>query len=68
MIMAGPQKGAKPASKPKVMAITKLYTVSGNSVKRNKKSCPKCGEGYFLAEHKDRLTCGKCSYMEKTRK
>ena len=66
--MAGPQKGAKTASKPKVMAITKLYTVSGNSVKRNKKSCPKCGEGYFLAEHKDRLTCGKCSYMEKVSK
>lgn len=29
------------------------------------KSCPKCGTGVRLAEHKDRRTCGKCGYMEK---
>lgn len=28
------------------------------------KSCPKCGQGFLLAEHKDRLTCGKCGYLE----
>ena len=27
--------------------------------------CPKCGSGVKLAEHKDRLSCGKCGYMEK---
>ena len=32
--------------------------------KAKNKSCPKCGEGYFLAEHKDRRTCGKCGYVE----
>lgn len=53
------------AAKAKVMAITKLYSVTGGSAKRNKKTCPKCGEGYFLAEHKNRLTCGNCHYMEK---
>lgn len=58
------QKGGK-TSGPKVMAVSKLYSVSGSSVKRNKKACPKCGEGYFLAEHKDRLYCGNCHYMEK---
>jgi len=26
--------------------------------------CPKCGVGVFLAEHKDRRTCGKCGYTE----
>ncbi|HIH20076.1 TPA: 30S ribosomal protein S27ae [Candidatus Micrarchaeota archaeon] len=29
------------------------------------KYCPKCGSGVRLAEHKDRLACGKCGYMEK---
>ena len=29
------------------------------------KSCPKCGSGVRLAEHKDRHSCGKCGYMEK---
>jgi small subunit ribosomal protein S27Ae len=29
------------------------------------KSCPKCGSGVRLADHKDRYSCGKCSYYEK---
>ena len=27
--------------------------------------CPKCGAQSRLAEHKDRLSCGKCGYMER---
>lgn len=29
------------------------------------KSCPKCGSGIRLADHKDRRACGKCGYYEK---
>ena len=29
------------------------------------RSCPKCGSGVRLAEHKDRRACGKCGYFEK---
>lgn len=29
------------------------------------KSCPRCGAGVRLAEHKDRRSCGKCGYFEK---
>jgi small subunit ribosomal protein S27Ae len=29
------------------------------------RSCPKCGSGVRLADHKDRYACGKCSYFEK---
>ncbi len=39
------------------------YEVSGNDIKR-KPNCPKCGPGTFLAQHKDRATCGKCGYCE----
>lgn len=28
-------------------------------------SCPKCGPGVKLAEHKDRFSCGKCGYFVK---
>ncbi|MDO8627608.1 MAG: 30S ribosomal protein S27ae [Candidatus Diapherotrites archaeon] len=42
-----------------------LYDASGEKVKRKNKSCPKCGAGVFLAEHKNRLHCGKCGYMQK---
>jgi len=29
------------------------------------KYCPRCGAPRRLAEHKDRLSCGRCGYMEK---
>ena len=57
------QKEKKPSHK-----YANVYEVSGDSIKRKNKSCPKCGTGYFLAEHKDRMTCGKCNYMEKKTK
>ncbi|MCH8004298.1 MAG: 30S ribosomal protein S27ae [Nanoarchaeota archaeon] len=54
----------KKKNKKKAMQVWKLYQVSGNKVERKNKFCSKCGPGYFLAKHKDRLTCGKCSYVE----
>lgn len=29
------------------------------------KNCPRCGPGVWLAEHKNRRSCGKCGYYEK---
>ena len=46
----------------KGMRAASNYEVSGDTVKRKKNACPKCGPGYFLAKHKDRETCGKCMY------
>lgn len=46
----------------------KVYDVKGESISRKNKSCPKCGPGYFLAQHKDRVTCGNCHYTEFSRK
>jgi len=42
--------------------VWKKYTV-GNKLER-KRTCIKCGSGYFLADHKDRWYCGKCHYVE----
>lgn len=41
------------------------YKVEGGKLVRARKFCPKCGPGTFLAEHSDRLSCGKCGYTEK---
>ena len=41
-----------------------IFKVEGDSINRLRRHCPKCGEGIFLAEHKDRLSCGKCGYTE----
>ncbi len=48
--------------------LWKAYKVEGDRVVRLKKFSPKAGTGYFMAEHKDRRTCGKTSYMEKITK
>jgi ubiquitin-small subunit ribosomal protein S27Ae len=41
-----------------------LYEVSGETLTRTHKACPKCGPGVFLAEHGNRRSCGKCGYSE----
>ena len=41
------------------------YNISGGKIERKNRSCPKCGPGVFMANHSNRLTCGKCGYMEK---
>ena len=56
---------AKKEKKPKKTSKRyENYEVSGTSLKRKNKSCPKCGPGILLANHKDRATCGKCGYVE----
>jgi small subunit ribosomal protein S27Ae len=60
----------KPTAKKKKKTSQKykMYTVSGSTLTRKNKQCPKCGAGVFMAAHKDRQTCGKCGYTEFVRK
>jgi small subunit ribosomal protein S27Ae len=44
--------------------IYTFYDISGDKVTRKKRDCPRCGTGVFMAEHKDRNTCGKCGFTE----
>ena len=46
------------------MQSHKYYDLEDDSLKRKRQTCPKCGEGVFLAEHKDRSSCGRCGYTE----
>jgi len=48
--------------------VWKLYEVSKDKLTRKNTSCPKCGPGYNLAKHKDRISCGKCGYSEMSKK
>jgi small subunit ribosomal protein S27Ae len=52
----------------KKMLKSERYDSSTNVLKRKNKFCPKCGPGVFMAEHKDRVACGRCGYMEKKSK
>jgi ubiquitin-small subunit ribosomal protein S27Ae len=42
----------------------KFYTIEGDKVTRNRRDCPRCGKGVFMAQHRDRYTCGKCGFTE----
>ena len=42
------------------LAILKYYKVDGDKVIRLKQMCKVCPPGTFLAEHSDRLYCGRC--------
>ncbi|MBI3050980.1 30S ribosomal protein S27ae [Candidatus Woesearchaeota archaeon] len=45
------------------MQVWKLYD-SKAGLKRKNKTCPKCGQGVFLGEHNNRVSCGRCGYAE----
>lgn len=46
------------------MVKSKLYKVEGEKLQRLRSTCPRCGPGVFMAEHSNRLACGKCGYTE----
>jgi small subunit ribosomal protein S27Ae len=64
------KKKEKAGKKPHVNKPTSKkyshYTISGTTAKKAK-TCPRCGQGTFLAQHKDRVHCGKCNYTEFTK-
>ncbi|MBP2146869.1 small subunit ribosomal protein S27Ae [Methanofollis sp. W23] len=62
--MAAKKKGAAPAAAVKRSAY---FKVEGDKAAPQRKYCPRCGPGVFMAQHKDRLACGKCGYTEFTK-
>jgi len=48
--------------------IYTLYKIEADKVTRLRPTCERCGAGFFMAEHKDRYTCGHCGFTRyKTR-
>lgn len=44
--------------------VNKYYKIEDGKLVRTHKECPKCGPGVFMAQHNDRIACGKCGYLE----
>ena len=51
---------------PAAVKRSAYFTVEGKKAVPQRKYCPRCGPGVFMAQHKDRLSCGKCGYTEFT--
>ena len=58
------RKGKKQHKKTVRKKKSDYYEIKGTSIERKRQPCPKCGPGVFMAEHKDRFVCGKCSYTK----
>jgi small subunit ribosomal protein S27Ae len=63
-----PEKKEKPKAPKRRIQVHKLYKLEGEQLTKLKKECPRCGKGYFMAEHANRLTCGNCGYTTYTNK
>jgi len=57
-----PEKKEKPKAPKRRIQVYKLYKLDGDKLTRLRKECPRCGRGYFMAQHGNRLTCGHCGY------
>ena len=55
---------AKEKAKKKLKGRWNLYEKKGDKLERKNKSCPKCGQGTFMAKHSNRWACGACKYVE----
>jgi ubiquitin-small subunit ribosomal protein S27Ae len=57
-------KGAKKEAAKGEYSKISLFKVEGEKVVRTRRPCPKCGAGVFLAQHKNRESCGNCGHTE----
>ena len=57
------EKAAPKAEKKKEeKGVHTLYKIEGEKVTRLRPTCERCGSGYFMANHRDRYTCGHCGF------
>ncbi len=54
----------EPKQKQARIAKKDYFKLEGDKLTRTRKHCPKCGPGVFMAEHQNRVSCGKCGYTE----
>ena len=40
------------------------YTLQDGKAVLARRHCPRCGPGVLMAEHNDRVSCGRCGYTE----
>jgi len=68
MVDAKEAKGKSAKKKTKRCKKSSYYMIENGKLTRTKKICPKCGNGVFMGEHKDRFVCGSCRYTEMKKK
>ena len=44
--------------------LWKKYSVKDGKLEQKVIFCPRCGQGYIMADHGDRYYCGNCHYTQ----
>ena len=55
---------AKKGRKGSSQKVSEFYKIDGGKAARLKRICSRCGKGVYMADHKDRRTCGRCGLTE----
>ncbi len=56
------RKGKVQKKKKKEKGLFRYYKIDENSLKRLLPFCERCGQGFFMADHGNRYTCGHCGF------
>ena len=56
------EKAKREKKKRQEKGVHAMYKIEGEKVSRTRPTCERCGPGYFMADHKDRYTCGHCGF------
>jgi small subunit ribosomal protein S27Ae len=57
------EKTGKPEKKKKKeKGVFTLYKIENDKIIRLRPTCERCGPGYFMADQRDRYTCGHCGF------
>ena len=56
------KRGKTEKRKKKEKGVFTLYKVEKDKIVRQRPTCERCGPGYFMADHGDRYSCGRCGF------
>lgn len=56
------ERSETPVKKKEQKGVYALYKIENDKISRLRPTCERCGSGYFMANHKDRYTCGHCGF------
>lgn len=51
-----------PEKRKKKRLLSSLYVTKDGKITRLRPTCERCGSGYFMADHGNRYTCGRCGF------
>lgn len=55
---------AEEKKRKKEIRAASLFKIEEGKIVRTHPTCERCGVGYFMADHGDRYTCGRCGFTK----